>query len=83
MAPRIDDGDIVIVSPSIPASHALPAIVRISGAIGVTCKLVRTENESVHLVPINEKYDAKIINKNDLLWALAVLCHIKLKSLES
>jgi len=83
MAPRIDDGDIVIISPSIPASHALPAIVRICGAIGVTCKLVRTEDESVHLVPINEKYDAKIINKKDLLWALAVLCHIKLKSLES
>jgi len=83
MAPRINDGDIVIVSPSIPACPALPAVVRISGAIGVTCKLLRTEDQMVHLVPINEKYDAKIIKKEDLLWALAVLCHIRLKNVDS
>jgi SOS-response transcriptional repressor LexA len=83
MSPRINDGDIAIVSPSIAAGAALPAIVRISGAIGVTCKLIRNEDESVHLVPINEKYDAKIIKRKDLLWALAVICHIRLKSIDS
>jgi len=83
MAPRINDGDIVIVSPSTPASPGLPAVVRILDAIGVTCKLIRTEDEMVHLVPINEKYDAKIIKRKDLLWALAVLCHIRLKSIDS
>jgi SOS-response transcriptional repressor LexA len=83
MAPRINDGDIVIVSPSVPAGAALPAIVRISGAIGVTCKLVRIEGQRVHLVPINEKYDTKIVERKDLLWALAVLCHIRLKNVDS
>lgn len=83
MAPRINDGDIVIVSPSVAAGAALPAIVRISGAIGVTCKLVRTEGQTVHLVPINEKYDTKIVERKDLLWALAVLCHISLKNVDS
>ncbi|MGD0784557.1 MAG: S24 family peptidase [Sedimentisphaerales bacterium] len=83
MSPRINDGDIVIVSSSIAAGAALPAIVRISGAIGVTCKLIRNEDDSVHLVPINEKYDAKIIKRKDLLWALAVICHIRLKSIDS
>ena len=83
MAPRINDGDIVIVSPSIPAGPALPAVVRISGAIGVTCKLIRIEDEMVHLVPINEKYDTKIVKIKDLLWALAVLCHIRLKNVDS
>jgi SOS-response transcriptional repressor LexA len=83
MAPRISDGDIVIVSPSVPAGAALPAIVRISGAIGVTCKLVRIEGQVVHLVPINEKYDTKIVERKDLLWALAVLCHIRLKNVDS
>jgi SOS-response transcriptional repressor LexA len=83
MSPRINDGDIVIVSPSIAAGTALPAIVRISGAIGVTCKLIRNEDDSVHLVPINEKYDTKIIKRKDFLWALAVICHIRLKSIDS
>ncbi|MBN1787331.1 MAG: LexA family transcriptional regulator [Sedimentisphaerales bacterium] len=82
MAPRIDDGDVVIVNPSIPAVQGQPAIVRISGAIGVTCKLLRIENDNIHLVPINEKYETKTIQSKDLLWALAVLCHIKLKSVD-
>jgi len=79
MSPRINDGDVVIVSPSVAAAEGLPAVVRISGAIGVTCKLIRTENESVHLIPINEKYDTKTSDIKDVLWSLAVICHIKLK----
>jgi phage repressor protein C with HTH and peptisase S24 domain len=80
MSPRINDGDVVILSPSVPAVEGLPAVVRLSEAIGVTCKLVRNEAKTVHLVPINEKYETKIANKGDILWSLAVLCHIKLKS---
>lgn len=83
MAPRINDGDIVIVSPSVSANAALPAIVRLTDAIGVTCKLMRIEDEIIHLVPINEKYDTKIVKRKDLLWALAVLCHIRLKNVDS
>lgn len=79
MSPRINDGDIVIVSPSVAAVEGLPAVVRLNGAIGVTCKLVRRENENLHLIPINEKYETKVADKNDVLWALAVICHIKLK----
>lgn len=83
MAPRINDGDAVVVCPSLSASDGLPAVVRISEAIGVTCKLVRMADEMVHLIPINEKYDAKIVKKKDILWALAVICHIKLKNVDS
>ncbi|MGA2914835.1 MAG: XRE family transcriptional regulator [Sedimentisphaerales bacterium] len=82
MAPRICDGDIVIVSPSVSAGQGQVVIVKVSGAIGVTCKLFRAEGDKIHLVPINEKYDTKIINSQDLLWALAVLCHIGLKSVD-
>jgi len=53
--------------------------VRLSGAIGVTCKLVRNDNRGVHLIPINERYETKVADKNSVLWALAVICHIKLK----
>jgi transcriptional regulator with XRE-family HTH domain len=80
MAPRINDSDIVIVSPSVPAAQGQPAVISVAGAIGVTCKLIRTEHDKVHLVPINERYETKIMQSEDLLWSLAVLCHIKLTS---
>ncbi len=82
MAPRINDGDIVIISPSVPAVQGQPAIASVAGAIGVTCKLLRTEGDSVHLVPINERYETKIIQSKELLWALAVLCHVRLKNVD-
>ncbi|MEN6386478.1 MAG: S24 family peptidase [Phycisphaerales bacterium] len=81
MSPRIDDGDVVIVSPSVCALDGMPAIIRISQAIGVTCKLIRNDVKAIHLIPINEKYETKIANKADILWSLAVICHIKLKSI--
>ncbi len=77
MSPRIDDGDFVILSPSVPAAQGQAAIVRLKNQIGVTCKLIRTTESEVHLIPINEKYETKIVQKKELLWALAVLCHIK------
>lgn len=82
MAPRINDGDVVIVSPSVPAIQGQPAIISVAGAIGVTCKLLRIEGDRIHLVPINEKYETKIIKSEDLLWALAVLCHVRLKNID-
>ncbi|MBN1796411.1 MAG: helix-turn-helix domain-containing protein [Sedimentisphaerales bacterium] len=78
MSPRINDGDIVIVSPSVPASNGQIAIAKIRDQIGVTCKLIRCTEQAVHLIPINEKYETKIAGKDELLWALAVLCHISL-----
>jgi transcriptional regulator with XRE-family HTH domain len=78
MSPRINDGDIVIVSPSVPAAQGQVAIACLANQIGVTCKLIRTTETDVHLIPINERYDTKLLPKSDLLWALAVLCHISL-----
>ncbi len=76
MSPRIKDGDIVILSPSVPAAQGQAAIARVANQIGVTCKLLRSTDSEVHLIPINERYETKIVPKTDLLWALAVLCHI-------
>ncbi|MFQ6036697.1 MAG: S24 family peptidase [Sedimentisphaerales bacterium] len=77
MSPRINDGDIVILSPSVPAAQGQIAIARVANQIGVTCKLIRTTEKEVHLIPINEKYETKVMSKKNLLWALAVLCHIR------
>ena len=76
MSPRINDGDIVILSPSVPAAQGHIAIARIANQIGVTCKLIRSTEQEVHLIPINERYETKVVAKKNLLWALAVLCHI-------
>ena len=76
MSPRINDGDIVVLSPSVPAAQGQIGIARIANQIGVTCKLIRTTESGIHLIPINEKYETKVVAKEDLLWALAVLCHI-------
>ena len=78
MSPRINDGDIVILSPSVAAAQGHIAIARVANQIGVTCKLIRTTREHVHLIPINETYETKVVDKTDLLWALAVLCHISI-----
>ncbi len=78
MSPRINDGDIVIVSPSVLATQGQVAIARVANQIGATCKLIRTADREVHLIPINERYETKVVNKKDLLWALAVLCHISI-----
>jgi transcriptional regulator with XRE-family HTH domain len=77
MSPRINDGDIVILSPSVPVvAQGQIGIARLANQIGVTCKLIRSTEQDVHLIPINERYEAKVVAKKDLLWALAVLCHI-------
>ena len=78
MSPRINDSDIVILSPSVPAAQGQIGIVRVANQIGVTCKLIRTTGENIHLIPINERYETKVVAKEDLLWALAVLCHISI-----
>jgi len=78
MSPRINDGDIVIASPSVAASDGQVAIAHIANQIGVTCKLIRTSRQQVHLIPINERYETKVVPQKDLLWSLAVLCHISI-----
>jgi transcriptional regulator with XRE-family HTH domain len=78
MSPKINDGDIVIISPSVTATQGQIAIARLANQIGVTCKLIRTTEKGVHLIPINERYETKVVDKKDLLWALAVLCHISI-----
>jgi len=78
MSPRINDCDVVILSPSVPAAQGQISIARVANQIGVTCKLIRTTKTDVHLIPINERYQTKVVAKKDLLWALAVLCHVSI-----
>ena len=78
MSPKINDGDLLILSPSVTAGQGQICVAKAKNQIGVTCKLIRMTEESIHLIPVNEKYETKVLSKDDLDWALAVLCHIRL-----
>jgi len=77
MSPDIRHGDLVIVSPSVPAADGKPAVVQLAGQIGVTCKLFRREGRTVHLVPVNDRYEIAAFPAAKLVWALRVLARVR------
>jgi len=77
MMPRICDGDIVILSPSVRAKQGSIAVAKVRDQIGVTCKIIRFDKEQVHLVAGNENYETRVVEQEQLIWALAVLGHVK------
>ena len=77
MMPRICDGDIVILSPSVRAKQGSIAVAKLRDQIGVTCKIIRFDKGQVYLVAGNENYETRIVEQDQLIWALAVLGHVK------
>ena len=77
MAPDIRHGDLAIVSPSVPAVDGRAAIVQLRGQIGVTCKLFSRREETVHLVPVNDRYEIATFPAAELVWALRVLGRVR------
>ncbi len=77
MSPDIAHGDLVILSPSVPAADGRAAVVQLSGQIGVTCKLFRRSGETVHLVPISEQISPLEMPGDQVVWALRVLATVR------
>jgi transcriptional regulator with XRE-family HTH domain len=77
MAPDINHGDLVILSPSAPATDGRPAVVQLADQIGVTCKLYRRGGDTVHLVPLNEHVPAVSVPADRVVWALRVLARVR------
>jgi len=77
MAPDIRHGDLVILSPSAPAVDGRPAVVQLTGQIGVTCKLYRREAQTVHLVPLEESLSPVSVPAEQVTWALRVLARVR------
>ncbi len=77
MSPRINDGNYVILSPSVPAINGSISVIKLKGQIGVTCKIIRKDTDKVHLIPVNEHYETGIFDLCELEWSLAVLCHLE------
>ena len=77
MAPQIRPGDVVVLSPSVPAVEGRAAVVQATGQIGVTCKLYRKSGGHVHLVPVNARYEITAVPAGHVEWALRVLARIR------
>jgi len=77
MAPDIRHGDLVVLSPSVPAADGRPAVVQLAGQIGATCKLYRRQGDQVHLIPVNERFDPQAVPAGRVQWALRVLASVR------
>ena len=77
MTPDIRHGDLVVLSPSVPAVDGRPAVVQLIDQIGVTCKLYHRQGQKTHLVPINEHFDPRSFPTGEVVWALRVLAGIR------
>jgi repressor LexA len=75
MAPRIEDGDVVIVSPQQEARSGDICVVRVNGED--TLKKVKFEGVYVHLVPLNPEFDPVTVKKKDVNFVWKVVKLIK------
>jgi transcriptional regulator with XRE-family HTH domain len=77
MRPDIRHGDLVILSPSVPAIDGKAAVIQLDAQIGVTCKLFRRDGSTIHLVPINDELPPQTFPTADLVWAFRVLARVR------
>jgi len=77
MAPDINHGDMVILSPTAPAADGRAAVVQLAGQIGVTCKLYRRSGDDIHLVPISDELSVISVFDTEVIWALRVLARVR------
>ena len=75
MSPRIEDGDVIIVSPKREVRNGDICVIRVNDED--TLKKVNFENGYVHLVPLNHHYDPVSVKKKDVAFVWRVVKVIK------
>lgn len=75
MSPRIEDGDIVIVSPQQEAHSGDICVIRVSGED--TLKKVKFEGNYIHLIPLNTDFEPVTVKKKDVDFVWKVVKLIK------
>ncbi len=75
MSPRIEDGDVVIVSPQQEVRSGDICVVRVEGED--TLKKVKFEGNYVHLVPLNPEFDPVTVKRRDVDFVWKVVKVIK------
>ncbi len=75
MAPKIEDGDIIIVSPKQEARSGDICVVRVNDED--TVKRVKIDDQFLHLVPLNPEYEPMVVRKKDVAFMWRVVKVIK------
>ncbi len=75
MAPRIEDGDVVIVSPHQEPRNGDICVVRVEGED--TLKKVKFEGSYVHLIPLNPEFEPATVRRKDVNFVWKVVKLIK------
>ncbi len=75
MAPRIEDGDTVVVSPAQEPRNGDICVVRVNGED--TLKKVKFEGNYIHLVPLNPDFEPVTVKKKDVNFVWKVVKLIK------
>jgi repressor LexA len=75
MSPRIEDGDVVIVSPQQEARSGDICVARVNGED--TLKKVKFEGNYIHLIPLNPEFDPITVKKRDVNFVWKVVKLIK------
>lgn len=73
MSPRIEDGDIVIVSPQAESRNGDICVIRVAGED--TLKKVKFEGNYIHLIPLNPEFEPVTVRKKevDFVWKVVKL----------
>ena len=75
MAPRIEDGDIVVVSPQSEPHSGDICVVRVNDED--TLKKVKFEGNYIHLIPLNPEFEPVTVKKKDINFVWKVVKLIK------
>ena len=75
MSPRIEDGDIVVVSPLQEARNGDICVVRVDGED--TLKKVKFEGNYIHLIPLNPDFEPVTVKRKDVNFVWKVVKLIK------
>jgi len=75
MAPKIEDGDIIVVSPKLEPRSGDICVVRVSDED--TVKRIKIDDQLVYLIPLNPEYEPMAIKKRDVAFMWRVIKVIK------
>jgi repressor LexA len=75
MAPRIENGDIIVVSPTRDVKSGDICVVRVDEED--TVKRIKIDEEFVHLIPLNPEYEPMVVRKKDVTFMWRVVKVIK------
>jgi repressor LexA len=75
MSPRIENGDIVIVTPKSEVHNGDICVVRVQDED--TLKKVKIDDQFVHLIPFNTEFEPMVVRKRDVTFMWRVVKVIK------